>query len=55
MDPELAAFMAERQTKQDYLRDEIAAKGYDQVMFAQFITERKGILTCLMNLNRKWN
>ena len=42
MDPELAAFMAERQTKQDYLRVEIAEKGYDQVMFAEFITIKKG-------------
>jgi hypothetical protein len=29
MDPELSAFMAERQTKQDFLKDEIASKGYD--------------------------
>lgn len=42
MDPELAAFMADRQAKQVYLTDEIASKGYDQVMFAQYITQKKG-------------
>ena len=33
--------MAERQAKQDYLRDEIANKGYDQVEFATYITAQK--------------
>ncbi len=55
MDPELAAFMAERQTKQDYLRDEIAEKGYDQVMFAQYITMKKGIYRFILIFNRKWH
>ncbi len=56
MDPELAAFMADRQAKQDYLRDEIADKGYDQVMFAQYITQKKGTaISTLIFSNRKWH
>ena len=49
MDPELAAFMAERQQKQDYLTIEIANKGYDQVEFAQYISMQKGIPITIVN------
>mgnify|MGYP001354339174 CR=1 FL=1 len=34
LDPEIAHYMAEKQKKQDYLRDEIAMKGYNPVEFA---------------------
>ena len=33
--------MQEKQQKQDYLRDEIANKGYDPVEFAQYIDSKK--------------
>jgi len=41
MDPELQLYMQEKQQKQDYLRDEIANKGYDPVEFAQYIDSKK--------------
>jgi len=41
MDPELQLYMQEKQQKQDYLRDEIASKGYDPVEFAQYIDSKK--------------
>ncbi len=33
--------MQEKQQKQDYLTNEIATKGYDLVVFAQYIESKK--------------
>ena len=53
MDPELQLYMQEKQQKQDYLRDEIANKGYDPVEFAQYIDSKKCKSYSRSN-NRMW-
>jgi hypothetical protein len=58
MDPEMQLYMQDKQYKQDYLRDEIANKGYDQVEFAQYIDSKKrkhpevGFITSCSEWNR---
>lgn len=41
LDPEIA-YHLERQKKQDFLRDEVLMKGFNQVEFAQYIDTKKG-------------
>jgi len=41
LDPEIA-YHLEKTKKQDFLRDEILMKGFNQVEFAQYIDSKRG-------------
>lgn len=41
MDPEIAYFLMEKTKKQEYLKIEVADRGYDTVEFAQFLDAKK--------------
>ena len=47
LDPEIA-YHLEKTKKQDFLRDEILMKGFNQVEFAQYIDSKRGKKSVLL-------
>ena len=46
-DTEVREYLEEKQKKQDYLKFEIAQKGYDTVEFAQYLDSKKGMTSLI--------